>query len=72
MSQHAPDTYCFQGCTDVSLDDGEMIRLCPLHAAAPELLAVVTELVQGGNCLTHHAIQELGRAVIAKIEGRAS
>ena len=44
MSQHTPDTYCFQGCADVSLDNSEMIRMCPLHAAAPELLAALEAL----------------------------
>jgi len=65
-------------CTDCRVDsEGNAIVLCPLHAAAPEMLECLQDVIEwltsgkvDGVGFDHAQVEDTIRAAIAKAEGR--
>ena len=77
MSPHTPACGC-----RLTMRDGPRIVYCPLHAAAPGLLATLAELVAAGDdvmtatddvamMLRLGAATDAARALLAQIDGAA-
>ena len=58
-------------CTTLKVKNTPVSMLCPVHAAAPELLEALRALAVA-DCNTYRVMQQRARAAIAKAEGVTS
>ena len=74
MAEHTPGPLMLCGCDGGASGDQRWIHLCPLHTAAPDLLAALEEIDSAtgwaglGDTVAVH-IHNLARIAIAKAKG---